>query len=67
LLTCCEVLGQGPRGALYVGDSSVDHQTAQNAQLPFRLFSGGYLNTPLPDLPAADRFSDWAAHGIDLS
>lgn len=64
LITCIEALGAAPEHALYVGDSSIDFHTARNASVPFRLFSGGYLNAPLPDLHKADRFGDWAAHGI---
>lgn len=64
LIGCIERLGAAPNTTLYVGDSSVDYHTARNAQVGFRLFSGGYLNAPLPDLPEADRFADWASHGI---
>lgn len=64
LATSIEALGSDPEHALYVGDSSIDFQTARNASVPFRLFSGGYLNAPLPDLHKADRFGDWSEHGI---
>lgn len=66
LLNCINEMGAEPAQALYVGDSSVDYLTAQNAAVPFRLFSKGYLNAPLPDLPEADRFADWATHGIPM-
>tara|TARA_B100001173_G_C15828649_1_gene479415 strand:+ start:115 stop:777 length:663 start_codon:yes stop_codon:yes gene_type:complete len=33
--------------ALYVGDSEIDYQTAQNALVPFALFSGGYRKESL--------------------
>ncbi|WP_300034754.1 phosphoglycolate phosphatase [uncultured Roseobacter sp.] len=59
LLSCLNALGVAPDQALYVGDSAVDFHTAQNAGVKFRLFSGGYLNAPLTDLPAAARFDDW--------
>lgn len=64
LLACIERMGGAPETTLYVGDSKVDHDTAQNAGVPFRLFGGGYLNHPLPDLAPSDRFERWAAHGI---
>lgn len=64
LLTCIQNLSRAPSDTLYVGDSTVDYMTARNADVPFRLFSKGYLNAPLPDLPDADRFDDWAQHGI---
>jgi phosphoglycolate phosphatase len=66
LLSCIAEMGAEPAQTLYVGDSAIDYLTAQNAGVPFRLFSNGYLNTPLPDLAEADRFADWAAHGIQL-
>ncbi len=66
LLSCISEMGAEPAQALYVGDSSIDYLTAQNAGVPFRLFSNGYLNAPLPDLPDADRFADWSAHGISM-
>ncbi|WP_241525871.1 hypothetical protein [Pseudophaeobacter leonis] len=59
-------MGAEPAQALYVGDSSIDYLTAQNAAVQFRLFSNGYLNAPLPDLAEADRFADWTAHGIQI-
>lgn len=67
LLTCLSALGATRDTALYVGDSTVDYHTALKAEVPFRLFSGGYLNAPLPDLRASDRFDDWADHGIMFS
>lgn len=67
LLSCIQSLGGGGDGVLYVGDSVVDYETALNASVPFRLFSGGYLNAPLPDLAGSDRFADWAAHGIGVT
>ncbi len=40
---------EGPR--LFVGDSEVDAETSQRAQIPFLLFSGGYRKTPLEQIP----------------
>jgi phosphoglycolate phosphatase len=64
LLTCIQDMSGQPSQTLYVGDSTIDYLTARNANVAFRLFSAGYLNGPLPDLPDTDRFADWAAHGI---
>jgi len=66
LLACIKALGMVPQDTLYVGDSAVDYHTARNANVAFRLFSEGYLNENLPDLKAADRFDDWAMHGISI-
>jgi phosphoglycolate phosphatase len=64
LLNCIKDLSSTPSETLYVGDSTIDYFTALNADVPFRLFSNGYLNAPLPDLLKADRFEKWTAHGI---
>ena len=64
LLRCLAELDGTRASSLYVGDSVVDYETALNAKVPFRLFSGGYLNAELPHLPAQDRFDDWATNGI---
>ena len=34
----------GASAALYIGDSEVDYETAQRAQIPFIFFTGGYRN-----------------------
>ena len=64
LLACISALDTLPSEALYVGDSDIDFLTARNAAVPFRLFSNGYLNAPLPDLSPSDRFEHWTDHGI---
>lgn len=64
LIRCIEALGYQLDQVLYVGDSVVDYRTADNASVAFRLFNGGYLNGPLPDLRDEARFDDWSAHGI---
>lgn len=49
---------------LYVGDSETDALTAQNAKVPFALFTEGYRKTPVADLPHAvafDNFKDLPA------
>ena len=67
LLGCIKKLGVLEAQALYVGDSSIDFHTAINATVPFRLFSKGYLNEPLPNLSENDIFHDWKTHGILIS
>ena len=47
--------------AVYVGDSEVDAATAAAARLPFALFTEGYRQTPVADLPHAAAFADFAA------
>jgi phosphoglycolate phosphatase len=59
LLRCIADLSGTVEAGLYVGDSSVDYHTARAAGVAFRLFDGGYLNEPLPDLEPQARFSDW--------
>jgi phosphoglycolate phosphatase len=66
LLTCITTLGCTAKQTLYVGDSAIDFHTARNSDVTFRLFSGGYLNDPLPDLNPNDQFDDWAQHGIKI-
>ncbi|ABG32961.1 phosphoglycolate phosphatase [Roseobacter denitrificans] len=65
LLAVIDALGGERAGTLYVGDSAVDYETARAAQVPFRLYAHGYLNSPLPDLSAENRFDDWAR--VDFS
>lgn len=48
---------------LYVGDSEVDAQTAQNAKLPFALFTQGIRTTPVDQIPHDYAFDDWADFG----
>jgi phosphoglycolate phosphatase len=43
LLLCLDRLGVSPMSTLYVGDSEIDAETAYRAQVPFALYSGGYL------------------------
>lgn len=55
----------GTERLLYVGDSEVDAETAQRAQVPFALFTRGYRKTPVAELPktfAFDAFDTLAAH-----
>lgn len=64
LLNCISALGVSPEDVIYVGDSSIDYQTARNAGVAFRLFTQGYLNAPLPELSQDARFDHWHQHGI---
>ena len=53
-----EKLGRGHM--IYVGDSEVDAETAANAGAPFALYTEGYRNTPVTELPHHVAFSDFA-------
>ncbi|WP_068309751.1 HAD-IA family hydrolase [Aliiruegeria sabulilitoris] len=57
-LKCVADLGGGP--TLYVGDSGTDAQTAQNAGLPFALYTEGYRKSPVDEIP-----HDWAFDHFD--
>ncbi|WP_037308945.1 phosphoglycolate phosphatase [Ruegeria halocynthiae] len=46
----------GPR--LFVGDSEVDAETAQRAQVPFLLFTEGYRKSPIADIPHTASYGD---------
>jgi phosphoglycolate phosphatase len=60
LLQCITTMGATPKTTVYVGDSAVDYRTARNANVPFWLFSAGYLNAPLPEMDQNRIFDDWA-------
>ncbi len=49
----------GAATALFVGDSEVDAETAQNAALPFALFTEGYRHNPVTALAHSFSFSDF--------
>lgn len=51
----------GAADVIYVGDSEIDAATAQNAGLPFLLYTEGYRKAPAKDLPHDALFSDFAA------
>lgn len=46
-------------GAVFVGDSEVDAETAERAGVPFLLFTGGYRKTPVEALPHLAAFDHW--------
>lgn len=45
--------------SLYVGDSEIDAETAQRAEIPFALFSAGYRKSPVNEL-----HHDWVFDGF---
>jgi phosphoglycolate phosphatase len=57
LLQTVEMLGA--ERCLFIGDSEVDAATAQAAQMPFVLFTGGYCHVPFETLTRAAQFDDW--------
>ena len=51
----------GTGACIFVGDSEVDAETARRAEVPFILFTHGYRNKPIEQIPhnvALDKFSD---------
>ena len=49
-----------PNLKVYVGDSEVDASTAQNADIPFLLYTEGYRKTEVDQIPHIGSFSDYA-------
>jgi len=58
LLATFDALGGN---GIYVGDSEVDAETAQRAEIPFALYTEGYRKTPVALLPHTWSFSDFAS------
>jgi phosphoglycolate phosphatase len=54
LLATFEAMGPGPR--IYVGDSEIDAETAERADVPFILFTQGYRKSPITSLPHTSVF-----------
>lgn len=52
-----DALGAGAE--VYVGDSEVDAETAERANVPFLLFTEGYRKTPIDRLPHAAAFASF--------
>ena len=48
-----------PNLKVYVGDSEVDASTAQNADIPFLLYTEGYRKTAVDQIPHVGAFSDY--------
>ncbi len=46
--------------AIYIGDSEVDARTAEAANLPFLLYSEGYLRVPLEEIRVTHVFRNFA-------
>jgi len=44
---------------VYVGDSEVDASTAENAGIPFLLYTEGYRKTEVDQIPHTASFSDY--------
>ncbi len=53
---CLERMGLDVQGAVFVGDSETDEQTAINTGIPFAFFTGGYRKKPAEEFKAAYRF-----------
>jgi len=60
-LAACEELGVKPSETIYVGDSETDGKTAIGVNVPFVLFTGGYRNSTIEEIPhwqTVDNFGD---------
>lgn len=64
LLNCIAAMGGSAETAIYVGDSGVDHATAANAGVAFRLFMGGYLNADPAAFADVPKFDVWSMQAI---
>lgn len=51
---------RGDDRKIYVGDSEVDSETAQNAKVPFVLFTEGYRKKPIQEVPHSVQFSSYS-------
>ncbi len=61
LLAAYDALGEGAR--LYVGDSEVDAETAERANVAFALFTEGYRKVPVEELTHELAFADFSELG----
>lgn len=50
-LAACARLGIEPDQTIYVGDSETDGKTAAAVNVPFVLFTGGYRNSTIDEIP----------------
>lgn len=60
-MVACEALGVSPSDTIYVGDSETDGKTAANVGVRFALYSDGYRNSELSEIPhnvIVDNFSE---------
>jgi phosphoglycolate phosphatase len=70
LLLCLDRLGVDPMSTLYVGDSEIDAETAFRANIPFALYSGGYLRESVDafkPLYVFDNFEDLSDYVVQRS
>lgn len=63
LRAAIQALGADPRNpkAVYVGDSEFDAACAAAASVPFLIYTHGYRQTPVEELPHLASFDDFAA------
>lgn len=63
LRAAIQALGADPRNpkAIYVGDSEFDAACALAASVPFLIYTKGYRQTPIEELPHLASFDDFAA------
>lgn len=59
LLECIRRMGVRTDTTLYVGDSEIDWETAQRANVRFALFTGGYRQNELDYFKSATLFDDF--------
>jgi phosphoglycolate phosphatase len=59
LHAAAEGLGNGP--VIYVGDSEVDAETAQRADVPFLFYTQGYHKTDVSSIPKTAAFDSYAS------
>ncbi len=50
----------GQSKAIFVGDSEIDGATASNANVPFILFTSGYLKAPMNEVTHVASFKDYS-------
>jgi phosphoglycolate phosphatase len=63
-LAACTKLGIEPGKTIYIGDSETDGKTAAAVNVPFVLFTGGYRNSRVDEIPnwrVIDKFSQLSA------
>lgn len=50
----------GAAGGIFIGDSEVDAETAERAQMPCGLYTKGYRKTPIDQIPHSFSFNHFA-------
>lgn len=61
LVECIRRMGVRTGATLYIGDSEIDWETAQRADVRFALFTGGYRQNGLDYFASATPFDDFAS------